>query len=114
MLLLVVMLTVSPSMGSLAVGPDGVTLVERLSLDPGLAPRMLALAPGESTRLAAWPIEPGRRGDVLVTRRDVYAPGAEIHVEDGVASRTTLRSPLAFFFGEVAGDEATRVVLSID
>jgi hypothetical protein len=113
-LVLGAMLAVSPSMGSLTVAPDGVTPAERLTLDPGLAPRLLALAPGDATRLAAWPLEPGRRGDVVLTRRDVYAPGAEIDVVDGSASRKAPRSRLAFFFGEVAGDETTRVLLAID
>ena len=98
----------------MTVAPDGVTPAEQLSLDPELTPRLLALAPGESTRLTAWPLEPGRRGDVLLTRRDVYAPGAEILVLDGNASRKAARSKLAFFFGEAVGDEATRVLLSID
>jgi hypothetical protein len=113
-LALVAMLAVSRSMASPAVAPDGVTPAERVSLDPGLAPRLLALGLGESTRLVAWPLEPGRRGDVLLARRDVYAPGAQIDVADGTASRKAPRSSLAFFFGNVDGDETTRVVLSID
>jgi hypothetical protein len=113
-LALVGMLAVSPSMGSPAVAPDEVTPAERLTLDPGLVPRLLALVPGDSTRLAAWPLEPGRRGDVVFTRRNVYAPGAAIEVVDGSASLKAPRSRLAFFFGEVAGDETTRVLLSVD
>ena len=111
---LVAMLTFSRSMGALTVAPDGVTPAERLTLDPGLASRLLAVEPGASMRLASWPVEPGRRGDVIVTRRDVYAPDAEIDVVDGTASRKAPRSSLAFFFGDLAGDAATRVVLSID
>ena len=42
-------------MGSLTVAPDGVTPAERLSLDPKLVPTLLAVAPGETIRLAAWP-----------------------------------------------------------
>ena len=99
---------------TLVLAPDGVSPAERLSLDPGLAPGLLALAPGESTRLAAWPLAPGRRGDVVLTRRDVYAPGAEIDVVDGQASRKAPRSTTAFFFGASAEDEATRVLISID
>ena len=98
----------------LTVAPDGVTPAERLTIEPGLAPRLLALAPGESTHLPAWPIEPGRRADVVLMRRDVYAPGAEIDVIDGEASSKALRSTLAFYFGAVAGDEAEQVVVSVD
>src|SRR5262245_28769199 len=98
----------------LTVAPDGATPAERLSLDPAFAPRLLASAPGEVTRLAAWPVEPGRRGDVVLVRRDVYAPDAEIHVVDAKGSRTVPRSKLAFFFGEVEGDETMRVLLSVD
>lgn len=113
-LMLVATLAVTPSMGSPAVAPDGVTPAERLTLDPELIPGLLALAVGESTRLAAWPVEPGRYGDVLLTRRDVYAPGATIEVADGNASREVPRSRLVFLFGEMVADEATRVVLSVD
>lgn len=113
-LVLVAILAGSLSTGSPTVAPDGVTPAERLTLDPGLVPRLLALVPGDATRLTAWPLEPGRRGDVVLTRRDVYAPGAEIDVVDGSASRRAPLSRLAFFFGEVAGDEATRVLLSVD
>jgi len=113
-LVLVAMLAVPPSMGSPTVAPDGVTPAERLTLDPGAIPMLLALAPEVSTRLDAWPLEPGRRGDVVLTRRDVYAPGAEIDIVDGSASSKAPRSRLVFFFGGVDGDEATRVLLSID
>jgi hypothetical protein len=113
-LLLVAMLTTTASMSAPAIAPDGVTPAERLSIDSELIPKLLALAPGESTRLTAWPLEPGRYGDVLLTRRDVYAPGAAIEVVDGNASREVPRSKLAFLFGEVVGDEATRVLLSVD
>jgi hypothetical protein len=101
-------------MGSPAVAPDGVTPAERLSLDPGLIPELLAVPPGGSIRLASWPTEPGRSAEVSLTRRDVYAPGAVIHVVDGKASRDEPRSRLVFLFGEVVGDEATRVLLSVD
>jgi len=113
-LVLVATLAVTPAMSSPAVAPDGVTPAERLSLDPELIPTLLRVPLGGSVRLAAWPLEPGRRGEVLLTRRDVYAPGAEIQVMDGRASREAPRSRLAFLFGEVAGDEATRVLVSVD
>ena len=94
--------------------PEGVPAPEWLSLDAMLPSRLLALAPGESTRLPAWPLEPGRHADVRLTRRDVYAPGAEIDIVDGKASRQAPRSNLVFFFGESAEDDATRVLVSVD
>ena len=111
---LVLTLAVTPSMGAPAVAPDGVTPAERLSFDAGLIPSLLALTPGASIRLPSWPLEPGRRDDVVLTRRDVYAPGATIRVVDGNASRPARRSKLAFLFGKAAGDEATRVLFSVD
>ena len=98
----------------LAVAPDGITPAERLSLEPGLMRQLLEVPPSGSVHLAAWPLEPGRSGEVVLTRRDVYAPGASIHVEDGNASREEPRSRLVFLFGEVVGDEATRVLVSVD
>jgi hypothetical protein len=112
--LVVAMLAVTPSMGLPAVAPDGVTPAERVSLDPTLIPTLLAVAPGGSIRLPAWPVEPGRRAEVLVTRRDVYGPDAAIYVVDGNEAREVPRSSLVFFFGEVTGDEATRVLISVD
>ena len=99
---------------ALTVAPDGVTPAERVTLDPGLAPRLLSLAAGEATHLPAWPVEPGRREDVLLTRRDVYAPGAEIDVVDGDASRKAERSTLAFYFGAAERDGDTLVLVSVD
>ena len=93
---------------------DGSVPVERIALDPAWVARLVAVAPGESTELSAWPLEPGHRGDVLLTRRAVYAPDASIHVVDGDASRDEPRSRLAFLFGEVVGDEGTRLLVSID
>jgi hypothetical protein len=113
-LILVAAFAVTPAIGSAVVSPDGVTPAEQLSLDPALIPRLLRVPLGESLHLAEWPLEPGRRGDVLLTRRDVYAPGATIRIVDGSASREAPRSTLSFLFGEVAGDEATRVMISVD
>jgi hypothetical protein len=113
-LILFATLVATPSLGAPVVAPDGVTLAERLPLDAKLIPTLLAVAPGDSIRLRAWPVEPGRRADVVLTRRDVYAPGATIEVVDGNVSRQAPRSKLAFLFGEVAGDEATRVILSVE
>jgi hypothetical protein len=114
LVVLIAMVAVSRSMGAPAVAPDGVTPAERLSLDPALVTGLLTLPPGDSTWLAAWPVAPGRRGDVRVTRRDVYAAGAEIDVVDGMAPRRIARSKLVFLFGDTAGDDATDVLLTID
>jgi len=113
-IVLLAIVAASRAIGAPAVAPDGVTPAERLSLDPALVTGLLSLAPGDSTWLAAWPLAPGRRGDLRVTRRDVYAPGAEIDVVDGPAPRPIARSNLVFLFGDTAGDDATQVLLSID
>jgi hypothetical protein len=113
-LVLFATLVVTPSVGSPTVSSDGVTPAERVTLDPGLIPTLLQVPLGGSIRVVDWPLEPGRRGDMLLRRRDVYAPGAVIRVMDGGASREAPRSTLAFLFGEVAGDEATRVLVSVD
>jgi hypothetical protein len=103
---------VESSRSSLAA--DGRTPAEEVALAPGLPSVLSTVGSEESVRLLDWPLEPGVRRDVLVTRRDVYAPDARVIVVDEGGEREVPRSDLRFFFGQIEGEEPNRVVVILD
>ncbi|MEO6326425.1 MAG: M12 family metallo-peptidase [Thermoanaerobaculia bacterium] len=100
--------------GTFDLARDGVSRMERLSFDAAL-PGFLEEIPMESeVSIAGWPLSPGRRAEVSLTRHDVYAADARIFRVDGGTLTELPKSRLHFFWGTVAGDEATRVVVILD
>jgi Metallo-peptidase family M12/IPT/TIG domain len=87
--------------------------MELLPLDEGLAAALLATGNEETVRVEEWPVAPDRREAVLLTRREIYAPGARI-VQVGGGRRELPRSRLVFFFGEAELDAETRVMVAVD
>ncbi len=88
--------------------------LELLEIDAGLAPALLAAANDETVRVEEWPVAPDRRETVVLTRRDVYAPGARIlRVERGRTVEVP-RSRLVFLWGAAELDEETRVLVAVD
>jgi hypothetical protein len=79
-----------------------------------VAPDLVGTAPEESVRIAGWPVAPGERADVLLTRHEVYATDAAIYKVEGGRRTEVPRSRLAFFWGTAEGDADTRVFLSVD
>jgi hypothetical protein len=100
--------------GPVVIGPDGSSKIELLDFNGGLAPALLKLANGESTRVEAWPAAPGVRGNVVFTRRDIYAPDARIVKIEGNRAVEIPRSRLVFFFGKLDGSDEGRAVVSVD
>jgi hypothetical protein len=94
------------------VAPDGVSTAERFELDPRVAARLAATEPEDTVRLADWPVAPGVRTAVRLTRHDVYASGAPVLVVTAEGAVEARRSRLAFFWGE-ADDPASSRVLAI-
>ncbi|HEX5758791.1 MAG TPA: M12 family metallo-peptidase [Thermoanaerobaculia bacterium] len=87
--------------------------MEVLALDEGLVPALLATANDETVRVEDWPVAPDRREPVVLTRREVYAPGARI-LRVGGGRRVELpRSRLVFFLGESELDAETRLAVSV-
>jgi hypothetical protein len=79
-----------------------------------VAPDLVGTDPEESVRIAGWPVAPGERADVLLTRHEVYATGAKIYKVEGNRRTEVPRSRLAFFWGTAENDGDTRVFVSVD
>jgi hypothetical protein len=87
---------------------------EIVTLAPEVLDRLLAVAVEEQVELAGWPLMPGHREDVLLTRHDVYAPGAQIWELRGGRRQRLPRSRWVYLWGGAARDDRLRVVVSID
>lgn len=82
-----------------------------------LVPGLLRAAENTTVRVADWPVGPDERAEVLLTRFDVYAPGARIFVVEGQGQRDHReipRSRLAFFSGTAADDPEVTVFAAVD
>ena len=87
---------------------------EEVQLDPALPPTLLKLRTGSSVAVADWPVSPGVRQEVELTRVEVYAPGAKIvKVENGRTVELP-RSRHVFFQGRSVDDPETRLVVAVD
>jgi hypothetical protein len=100
--------------GEFVIAPDGISQAELVTFDPAMARNLLTLTPGASIMVTEWPVAPGVRQDVELTRFDVYAADARVVKIEGGKVITLPRSPLAFFQGRSAEDFDTRLVVSID
>ena len=98
----------------LVATPTGVGEAEAVQLDSGLTASLLKLKPWNSAVVADWPVAPGVRQEVELTRVEVYAPGAKIlKIENGRAVELP-RSRHAFFQGRSVEDSETRLVVEVD
>jgi hypothetical protein len=82
-----------------------------------LVPGLLQAAEKTTVLVEGWPVGPDERSDVLLTRFDVYAPGAKVIVvegKEGKLQREIPRSRLAFFSGTAADDPQTTVFAAVD
>lgn len=102
------------SPGAIIEAPSGQEEAELLAFDSSFTAKLLGLAPEESLRADDWPIAPGKRQSVVLTRRDIYAPDARIVMMEGGREVELPRSRLAFFLGEIQDGTKGRVMVSID
>jgi uncharacterized repeat protein (TIGR01451 family) len=101
-----------PALALEVVGPAGPS--ETFAVDPVLPAALRETELEQTVRVADWPVAPGDRRTVELTRHDVYAPDARI-VAVGAGGETEVpRSRLVFFWGAAAGDPSRRVLLSLD
>ena len=98
--------------GAIVDAPSGQGEAELLAFDSTFTAKLLALTPEESLRADDWPIAPGVRRSVVLTRRDDYAHDARIVRIDGDREVELPRSRLLFFRGE--SEDGTRVGVSLD
>lgn len=94
--------------------PDGFGEAELVDVAPSLALALLDVAPGASRVVADWPLAPGVRQEVELTRFEVYAPDARVVKIEGNRVVELPRSRLAFFHGRLADDEEARLVVTVD
>src|SRR5689334_16696062 len=65
---------------------------EIVSFGEELVPGLLKAAEKTTVLVEGWPVGPEERADVLLTRFDVYAPGAKVIVVEGNVQREIPRS----------------------
>ncbi len=87
---------------------------ELVELDARLVPALLAASVGQPVRVADWPVAPGERAGVELTRFDVYAEDARIYGFENGRAVEVPRSPLAFFAGRIAGGEERTLLVTLD
>ena len=98
----------------LVKAPDLASDAELVRFEAELLPALLRVRPGERVRIAAWPVAPGARQDVLITRHEIYAPGARVLRVDAGGTREVPRSRLVFFWGTHASDRESGIFISVD
>jgi hypothetical protein len=100
--------------GEIVEAPGAVERAELLTFDDGLAAGLLVARPDEAVHVAGWPVAPGERADVVLTRREIYADGAETWELGTEGPRRVPRSRLVFFWGAAEDDPLVRVMVSVD
>ena len=93
-------------------GPAGPS--ETFAVDPSLVAALGETAIEETVRVADWPVAPGDRRTVELTRHDVYAPDARVVAIGAHGEREVPRSRLVFLWGAAEGDSSRRVLLALD
>jgi hypothetical protein len=100
--------------GELVQAPDLASKAELVNFEPELIPGLLAVAPETAVLVSEWPVGPGERRDVLVTRHEVYAKDAKVIVVKGDRQTEVPRSRLVFFWGSFVDDPNSGVSISVD
>jgi hypothetical protein len=99
--------------GRIQISPEG-HVEERLVIAGTVSSRLMKMARSESVRLTGWPVAPGDRRTVRLTRISVYAPGATILEVGDHGVRRVLRSKNRYFAGEIEGEAGSGVLVILD
>lgn len=94
--------------------PSGDGPAESLTLADSVVPTLREIPVGGAVLASGWPVAPGERRTVRLSRRETYAPGARVWVAEKAGLRESPRSRLLFFQGEVDGEPETRLMVSVD
>ncbi len=100
--------------GRVVDAPDGKSQMEQISLDSGIGSALLGVLPEGSVTIADWPVAPGVRQTVVVTRHEIYAPDARIVAIDAGREIEVPRSRLVFLWGSATGDDAASILIVVD
>jgi hypothetical protein len=94
--------------------PGGRGEGELLRLDVRLVPALLALAPEQGATISDWPVGPGLRRTVLLSRHEIWADGSRVYRADANGRAEIPRSPLVFFWGGDTEGAGSRVLVAVD
>lgn len=100
--------------GNLLEDPTFGVYGETLSWPAGLLESLAAMTPGASVALSGFPMAPGERLRVELTRHELYAPDAAIYALDGPSRQVLPRSTRLFFRGHSLDAPDLRFALSMD
>ncbi|HSS52694.1 MAG TPA: hypothetical protein VLX28_27450, partial [Thermoanaerobaculia bacterium] len=100
--------------GDLVEVPGTSEKAELVNMNTSLAAGLLRVGLDQEVAVPGWPVAPGERADVVLTRRDVYAPEAVIWEVTETGMRRLPRSSLVFLWGKAEGAADVRVMVSVD
>lgn len=100
--------------GRLLDTPGAQIQSEIVTFSESLAPALLQVPLESEVQIDEWPVAPGERAAVVLTRFDVYAPDAKIWKVGRGGMTEVPRSRLAFFRGRAENDPDLRVFLAVD
>lgn len=100
--------------GRPVAAPDGAGEAELVELAAAVIPSLMKLPSGSSLAVAGWPVAPGGRQEIELTRFEVYAPDARIVKIEGREAIELPRSRRAFFHGRSVDDPDTRLMVTVD
>jgi hypothetical protein len=102
------------AIGAVTDAPTGAGKAERFAFEAGLAESLLAVPLEGPVRVTDWPVAPGQRRTVVLTRHDVYAADAKLVAIDRGKEVEVPRSNLVFLWGSAEGDGSVGVVVWVD
>jgi len=112
--LFVFFVSLAAAQGQIIDAPGTDVRAEVVTFGASLAPALLRVSPGETVQVAGWPVAPGERADVRLTRFEIYAPGAKIWKVEGNRQTEVPRSRMVFFKGMAEDDPDVRVFVAVE
>jgi hypothetical protein len=100
--------------GRPVAAPDGTGEAELVELAAAVIPSLMKLPSGSSLVVADWPVVPGVRQEIELTRFEVYAPDARIVKVENREAIELPRSRRAFFRGRSVDEPDTRLMITVD
>ena len=100
--------------GRLVAAPDGAGEAELVEIAASVVPSLMKLQSGSSQVVTDWPVTPGGRQEIELTRFEIYAPDARIVKIEGREAIELPRSRRAFFRGRSVDDPETRLMITVD